>query len=150
MTPVADEKVKPCPRHSLPVKGCDECYRVYRETFEGPWRPASAVAEAAGEKGWQPIETAPASVDILVFHKAFGILTAFKSPRGKWWNLNISKDEELMRPTHWQPLPVAPASAAPASPAENPNHDRNKRRRGRKVAFPADCGPASPAEDTQS
>jgi hypothetical protein len=103
-------------------------------------RPASAVAEAAGEKGWQPIETAPKGRKLIVGY--FNEAGKWRSVMGHYylpetlecdeaengfadegWYEDSDSLEQITRtscqPTHWQTLPAAPApaSATPASPA---------------------------------
>lgn len=62
---------------------------------------------------WQPIESAPADEEILVFTKPWGPIIALRSTEfGEWLSrmqvpVAIKGDEEL--PTHWQPLPSPPA-----------------------------------------
>lgn len=67
---------------------------------------------------WQPIETAPKGVRVLVFDGT----DVFESSWGKvshvpiygWLNLhNGPEDVELLdpRPTHWMPLPEPPEAA---------------------------------------
>lgn len=72
------------------------------------------MAMNAGD-GWRPIETAPKDQEILVFTKPWGpIVASYSAEYGEWLSrmqvpVSIRDEEEL--PTHWQPLPAAPASA---------------------------------------
>ena len=54
-----------------------------------------------GVMGWQPIETAPAAVTLLLFVDPY-ILTGVRF-RNAWMNRG-----EHIAPTHWMPLPAAP------------------------------------------
>ena len=65
---------------------------------------------------WQPIETAPYDVPVLVFCPKRGpepdqqqVLTRQILPRnqGEWW---VWGDEYSFEPTHWMPLPKPPAN----------------------------------------
>ena len=71
---------------------------------------------------WQPIETAPLLIDILVFHKEHGInvgrkkegilLDPLQTPFAKFrfWVIykNDMYDNTRSFPTHWMPLPEPP------------------------------------------
>ena len=78
-------------------------YRFY------PWQTAWEAWQAARERQWMPIETAPKDkIEILAWSKRHGvnvgILTHYKRPempsrKGGWF-----------LPTHWMPLPNPPTS----------------------------------------
>jgi hypothetical protein len=60
---------------------------------------------------WQPIETAPEDVPVLVF-QATGprcivatLGTAARGKAGRWFE----PDRETSKPTHWMPLPEPPS-----------------------------------------
>lgn len=65
--------------------------------------------------GWQPIASAPKDQEILVYTRPWGAIIALLSAEfGEWLSrmqvpVSIKADDEL--PTHWQPLPEAPAVA---------------------------------------
>lgn len=77
---------------------CDVCY----------WR------KRAESYGWQPIETAPKDQRILVWtgvemycaHWAKNIFTDDEAWIVAQWGDN--RDQALVRPTHWMPLPEQP------------------------------------------
>lgn len=56
--------------------------------------------------GWQPIETAPTNVDILVAGPLDGRWSfSVYRIRDKYW-----REDWDAEPTHWQPLPAPPSS----------------------------------------
>ncbi len=68
---------------------------------------------------WQPIETAPKDVDVLLFCPRFGVVRGrwsdekyAKTPRPYWKNdrTNLFGIQETRKnqPTHWMPLPEVP------------------------------------------
>jgi hypothetical protein len=59
------------------------------------------AAERDDNGGWQPIETAPSAVTLLLFVDPY-ILTGVRF-RKAWMNRG-----EHIAPTHWMPLPAAP------------------------------------------
>jgi hypothetical protein len=71
---------------------------------------------------WQAIDNAPADQEILVFTRNWGpIIALHSSEYGEWMSrmqvpVGIAADEA---PTHWQPLPEAPAEAAGAKQADD-------------------------------
>ncbi|MFL5074712.1 MAG: DUF551 domain-containing protein [Microvirga sp.] len=75
-------------------------------------------------KHWQPIDTAPADRDILIYVAAWGPLIArLNSEFGEWTSrmqCPVSLAEEADRPTHWMPLPEPPIAGA----ADLAEHDR--------------------------
>lgn len=97
----------------------DEDARVIREcaahllAFVGPAAPP--VPETP--QGWQPIETAPKDGTAVLgyFGNSAGedycdhAIVFYK--RGDWWLAELSNSDtgEVEPPTHWQPLPAAPA-----------------------------------------
>jgi hypothetical protein len=177
MTPVSDEKaLKPLP-FKLPLKACSTVvYDADGSNVFCGWnieiteaivaalnRPASAVAEAAGEKGWQPIETAPRLDRILVgylnyegrwiTHEAWWRMP-YESARKKdcWWcydgdktllssDVHTGPGGKKLGATHWQPLPGAPV--APASPTSEACPECPL---GPGPVCNESCEPASPAE----
>lgn len=79
---------------------------------------ASGMAVA----GWQPIETAPENIPILVFGHPYprcpGIICVMKRlPDSDYWTLigdqGHEGDYEIREPILWQPLPASPNSKAP-------------------------------------
>ena len=83
------------------------------------WRAAleSALRMAlAGREEWQPIETAPKDVAVLLWGKYWNNKDVFQRPLVGQWNpiSNPQRWEALgeyrfgIRPTHWMPLPAAP------------------------------------------
>jgi hypothetical protein len=65
--------------------------------------------------GWQPIETAPTAVTLLLFVDPY-ILTGVRF-RKAWMNRG-----EHIAPTHWMPLPAAPTE--PKGGSRNLNEER--------------------------
>lgn len=66
---------------------------------------------------WQPIETAPKDVSLLLWWRpiapnkaaetvVIGQVSSYE--RGKWWNGQTAKYQDLWHITHWMPLPDAP------------------------------------------
>lgn len=77
---------------------------------------------AADAAGWQPIETAPTNVSILVFipdldHYGPGIYRAILVDMGtgrRWHATTVAMGRDLGphdTPTHWRPLPTPPGDA---------------------------------------
>ena len=66
---------------------------------------------------WQPIETAPRNgVNVLVWDSESElILVAAYIREGNFWAVEMSDQDAY--PTHWMPLPAAPANP------EDPAHD---------------------------
>ena len=70
----------------------------------------------AGREEWQPIETAPKDVAVLLWGKYWNNKDVFQRPLVGQWNpiSNPQRWEALgeyrfgIRPTHWMPLPAAP------------------------------------------
>jgi hypothetical protein len=70
----------------------------------------------AGREEWQPIETAPKDVAVLLWGKYWNNKDVFQRPLVGQWNpiRNPQRWEALgeyrfgIRPTHWMPLPAAP------------------------------------------
>ncbi|TDR94407.1 hypothetical protein [Enterovirga rhinocerotis] len=75
------------------------------------------------DNAWQPIETAPKDLDILVHTPPWGsIIARFSEEFGQWLSrmqmpASIQAADEL--PTHWQPLPDAPVGSE-AKPLARP------------------------------
>ena len=84
--------------------------------------PSRAALESAlrmalaGREEWQPIETAPKDVAVLLWGKYWNNKDVFQRPLVGQWNpiSNPQRWEALgeyrfgIRPTHWMPLPAAP------------------------------------------
>jgi len=70
-----------------------------------------AVAQAAQPvqiPGWQPIESAPKDTALLLYCGSFYEIGHFNTAIGEWvcgWD-----HRKLKPPTHWMPLPAAPAT----------------------------------------
>lgn len=77
---------------------------------------AAIPAPATVSAGWQPIETAPKEIDILVFNEAldysFGSIQIGQIDHGGEWNflseMSLEDCDDDFLPTHWMPLPAAP------------------------------------------
>lgn len=73
---------------------------------------ALAAAPAVSAPAWQPIETAPLEIDVLVWSRRFGgpiVSSAFSAG-------NFTDNEcRPLDATHWIPLPVAPEFASPVT-----------------------------------
>jgi hypothetical protein len=197
MTPVADEKaLKPCvwcgpnlrpPRaynsrvFAMPGDNwkvdCPGCGCVGPGTHDteaeaiAAWnrrRPASAVAEAAGEKGWQPIETAPKGANgyawmLLAWGPEEDISTGWGMRHGDkfyacgtFYCLEQERRHQFreieVTPTYWRPLPAAP-SAPPTFVLETVDRMREALPKSVAKRIAAQKGepnpfdvPASPAE----
>lgn len=74
------------------------------------------------DSAWQPIDTAPKDVDILVHTRPWGpIIARFNEEFGQWLSrmqmpASIQGPDEL--PTHWQPLPDPPPGMEPEAHGE--------------------------------
>jgi hypothetical protein len=98
-----------------------ENYVGARDLAEQIERAITEAVQAQREAAWQPIETAPTNVSVLVFmprweHYGPGIYRAIlvDMGTGKRWHStawacgrDVPPDEW---PTHWQPLPAPPAA----------------------------------------
>lgn len=83
----------------------------------------SILESEKGEGGWQPIETAPKNVSVLVYipnaeHYGEGIYRAIlvdmrptlRAPHWTTTGLHVGRDIGAdCQPTHWMPLPAPPA-----------------------------------------
>jgi hypothetical protein len=62
---------------------------------------------------WKPIETAPKDEEILIYTRHWGpIIALFSEEFGEWLSrmqVPVAIKEEDEMPSHWQPLPPAPA-----------------------------------------
>ena len=76
-----------------------------------------ALETALGERGWQPIETAPKDGRFVFLYDkrnipGDGVATGrFDSDVGCWYdgcNMDRYLEDESLTPTHWQPLPSPP------------------------------------------
>lgn len=68
---------------------------------------------------WRSIDTAPSDLEVLVYTQPWGAIIASRSEEFGWLSrmqvpVSIREDNEM--PTHWQPLPTAPAEAGEADP----------------------------------
>jgi hypothetical protein len=86
-----------------------------------------APTDGAEANGWRPIETAPkdGTKVLLRFEPPFndqledGIVTG-TCTGDRWWLSSIWASTTAHKtPTHWQPLPPAPARSNPPSPGES-------------------------------
>ena len=82
------------------LAACDSCAAAILAIRDKP---------APGVCGWQPIETAPENVQILVCQTKNGIISI---ARGKNehsnWRTGISPMDYIAGVTHWMPLPAPP------------------------------------------
>lgn len=71
--------------------------------------PSEALRAIAAE--WQPIETAPEAIYVMLWTPhGMCVGTGTKDPardRMDWW---CRQDQEIVYPTHWMPLPGPPAA----------------------------------------
>jgi hypothetical protein len=67
-----------------------------------------ACVPPATPQGWQPIETAPADERLLLFDGLLRVIGAFNTWKGFWESESGSRLQKT--PTHWMPLPAAPAT----------------------------------------
>ena len=83
-----------------------------------------AAPPAAPDSQWMPIETAPKDVTILLYGaKRLEMCVGMHHSRDGWVTDTTSEWMSMYPPTHWMPLPAAPAhlrdvaeKAAPAAP----------------------------------
>ena len=65
---------------------------------------------------WQPIDSAPSDVEILVYTRQWGAIIARHSEEHDEWLSRMQVPVSLSagddRPTHWQELPAPPTDAA--------------------------------------
>ena len=59
---------------------------------------------------WQPIETAPLGVWVLV-HTGKGHFIAFRRRDGSWFFDDGREADDSLKPTHWMPLPKPPVQS---------------------------------------
>ena len=87
---------------------------ILADNYDDPDDAADAILAirdkpAPGVCGWQPIETAPENVQILVCQTKNGIISI---ARGKNehsnWRTGISPMDYIAGVTHWMPLPAPP------------------------------------------
>jgi len=64
--------------------------------------------QAARERQWRRIETAPDITEILVFSDSFNTIWIATRLDGKW--IDASDGKSINRPKFWMPLPNPPAS----------------------------------------
>ncbi len=78
---------------------------------------ASVPASPPTREGWQPIETAPKDAYLLgwwPYWSSTPVIVKFATARGRWESEVALQDDTADKPTHWMPLPPAPAvSPAP-------------------------------------
>lgn len=94
-----------------------------RHQFYANTQRLVAALEAARKDGWQPIETAPKDgTHVLLWFEWHDLPVVGDFRYGRWWSVhslggNLPRPngmdwEEVMRPTHWMPLPLPPATEA--------------------------------------
>jgi hypothetical protein len=94
---------------------CDKFLRTVAEEFA----QSPAPAAPAPTSQWQDIATAPKDGPILAYNPVQGVYATRYDrgewPHADWYSDDLGRDASLWypRPTHWQPLPSAPLSAAP-------------------------------------
>lgn len=76
------------------------------------------AAPVLPDRGWRPIEGAPRDERVLIFRPSDfledRIFTVFLD-EDDWWSVHDGKHDHHLRgnqPTHWMPLPDAPAEGA--------------------------------------
>lgn len=79
---------------------------------------APRAAPVLPDRGWRAIESAPRDERVLIFRPSDfledSIFTAFLD-EDDWWSVHDGKHDHHLRgnqPTHWMPLPDAPAEGA--------------------------------------
>lgn len=117
----AYESLKPI-RPSSPPLGVSETMlaliRVYaKDLTHSPGSPAhtasldallTAIAALEAQvPQWQPIETAPRDVNVLVYSTGTFYVAHFNTFFNRWRNID-GPSFPLATPTHWMPLPPAP------------------------------------------
>lgn len=73
-----------------------------------------APSITAVASGWQPIQSAPSKVPLIVFDKFEGVCCAQAEEVGRpgermWFAVGSGRDADSLHPTHWMPLPAAPS-----------------------------------------
>ena len=94
---------------------CTSKHHSDKDAADAALESALRVA-LAGREEWQPIETAPKDVAVLLWGKYWNNKDVFQRPLVGQWNpiSNPQRWEALgeyrfgIRPTHWMPLPAAP------------------------------------------
>ena len=67
------------------------------------------AAQPAVPEGWQPIETAPMDVAVLLYGaKRLELCVGMHHSRDGWVTDTTSEWASMYPPTHWMPLPAAP------------------------------------------
>ncbi len=78
------------------------------------------AAPVGVERGWQPIESAPTNYDEVLCYKNHDYFTAYyqvhnggtNGHKAGEWYAATGDGEDRVYPTHWMPLPAAPAAPA--------------------------------------
>jgi len=85
---------------------------VHMCLFAVPVDAAAALAKQvpAQEQDWQPIKTAPKDTALLLYCDSYFELGHFNIRLNRW--VDLEKHRGLRTPTHWMPLPPAPAQLA--------------------------------------
>jgi hypothetical protein len=106
----ADESC--CPMHSF-------SYPKYEDARAAWNHRAASMSPPQSEPIWRDISTAPKDGPILAYNPVQGVYATRYDrgewPHADWYSDDLGRDASLWypRPTHWQPLPSAPLSAAP-------------------------------------
>lgn len=92
-----------------------------REAANALFDKGYLVKPISHETGWQPIDTAPKDGrHVLLYCDYYGVgRCAWESWRGVWRSDDPNHGIGFPHPTHWMPLPEAPAGSARALNAEN-------------------------------
>ena len=91
--------------------GCGTLY--YRGDLAEAAMAASSARARSGGEGWRPIEEAPANEWLLVYEPAElvgsklpPVSVALRRGGSEFW---VTAKSTILSPTHWRPLPAAPA-----------------------------------------
>lgn len=98
------------------LEWCDKVEQLSRNIYASPEFTAPlptirAVLQNAVAGQWQPIETAPASKEVLVLI-GIDIFSAYQNTLGQLVSQDPSGGGQCFlysKPTHWMPLPAPPA-----------------------------------------
>jgi hypothetical protein len=70
---------------------------------------AAALAGPQAPSGWHPIETAPKDGTLITVYSPSAGSSVVRGAPGRVWRTESGR--EVMRPTHWMPLPASPAAS---------------------------------------
>jgi hypothetical protein len=96
------------------VVDCNCPYRVWDEPTDKERAQIALTAALAVDgvalQGWQPIDSAPAGIDIIGYWQN-GEMHTGSTNGDEWFPMFGSDDASWSMPTHWQPLPPPPTAS---------------------------------------